>query len=880
MRKLLTILLCLTLTSANAANWYVNFVTGDNSNTGSIGSPWKDLVKVNISFASMSSGDSVLLFSGQTFPGAILVNKAGIHFGIYGGTAKATISGLTTITGWSLVTTGIWKAPLTAPNDLRYLTINGVNKQWATTPNVGQGINSYLYINGFSNGTPKTITYNALPPTPDRTGNRFALKGETWFLSIFKCTSVVAQTIFYDDGVIPLVNPNPFVRYPQSRSGFMWVGNRADLDQSGEWFYDSTAHEVYVYSGATDPNTWTVKASVLNRGIDMQGLGGISIENIRLEGFNQAGVYARNGSGTLKVKNCTIDGSGGYGVLFSNTPNIIVEDDTLKNIYSIGLRLPTNAINGASIQRNFLDSASNTPFETMFYWGADIDGNGIVCGMNNQNTIDNTVGVAAYTGIWFTGSNVVIKNNEVKHWSKWSNDCGGTYTHAYTGREDSTRPYTRYSNRTVINNYLHDATAYPYGFSSLSTPACKGLYNDDQSMNVTYTNNLVAFVDIGMANNVDSNIQLHNTTIIATQGMNLFKKYYNNLSLLNFTRNVISNVNANSVAYNYINDGFGNTQTIAQAMAPMGILDSNYVNGGNAGYRTETYASPGVGARVTTYNFTGWQTTTGKSANDVSVPYLPFSNTGRKLVVNWTKTPVTVSLPGVFRDYYGKTYVSSIQLDSNDFRLLYYVSSATINITIDSNPVITLPTTTSHISGSATFSGGTITGYQWRVKSAPTTPTITSPTSNSTNITGLSVAGTYVFTLIATNNIGGTDSAFATITVNPASVTVPPVANISPASANITLPVNSVLLDGSGSTCTQCPIATYTWAQLPGAPNTATGLTNTAITTPGGMIAGTYLFRLTVTDNVGATGSRTVQVTVNPAPPPTPAPVRIRAKRG
>lgn len=88
-----------------------------------------------------------------------------------------------------------------------------------------------------------------------------------------------------------------------------------------------------------------------------------------------------------------------------------------------------------------------------------------------------------------------------------------------------------------------------------------------------------------------------------------------------------------------------------------------------------------------------------------------------------------------------------------------------------------------------------------------------------------------------------------------------PVANAG-TNQTITLPTNSVTLDGTGSTGTYSSEA---WTQVSG-PNSASFGTPTAITTTAtGLIAGVYVFQLSL--NSGASTS-TTQVTVNPAIPP------------
>ena len=80
---------------------------------------------------------------------------------------------------------------------------------------------------------------------------------------------------------------------------------------------------------------------------------------------------------------------------------------------------------------------------------------------------------------------------------------------------------------------------------------------------------------------------------------------------------------------------------------------------------------------------------------------------------------------------------------------------------------------------------------------------------------------------------------------------------------SITLPIAAVTLTGSG-TDPDGTISSYVWAKLSGpATGTITNVT-AAATAATGLLAGTYVFELTVTDNAGATAKDNIQVIVNP----------------
>ncbi|PWT74542.1 MAG: hypothetical protein C5B59_11015 [Bacteroidetes bacterium] len=179
------------------------------------------------------------------------------------------------------------------------------------------------------------------------------------------------------------------------------------------------------------------------------------------------------------------------------------------------------------------------------------------------------------------------------------------------------------------------------------------------------------------------------------------------------------------------------------------------------------------------------------------------------------------------------------------------------------NQTITLPTNTVPLDGTKSKDpDGTISTYAWTQSSGPSTSTITNGNTASAVTAGL-IAGTYIFKLVVTDNDNATGTAYDTIVVNP-SGNKPPVANAG-ADVTITLPINSVSLNGSASTDPDGTISTYNWTQNSG-PSTAT-ITNaaTATATATNLIQGTYVFKLTVTDNGGASATDTIIVKVNTA---------------
>ena len=119
-----------------------------------------------------------------------------------------------------------------------------------------------------------------------------------------------------------------------------------------------------------------------------------------------------------------------------------------------------------------------------------------------------------------------------------------------------------------------------------------------------------------------------------------------------------------------------------------------------------------------------------------------------------------------------------------------------------------------------------------------------------------------MFRLTVTDNNGATASDDVNVIVN--DVASPgnqaPIAN---AGNDITvqLPTAGITLDGSASYDVDGKIVSYKWVKVSG-PTTFTLLTPLATTTVlSNLVAGTYVFKLTVTDDKGATATDTVTIT-------------------
>jgi|GEM_PF-294801 len=178
--------------------------------------------------------------------------------------------------------------------------------------------------------------------------------------------------------------------------------------------------------------------------------------------------------------------------------------------------------------------------------------------------------------------------------------------------------------------------------------------------------------------------------------------------------------------------------------------------------------------------------------------------------------------------------------------------------------VITLPVNSATLTGSGSEVNGTITGYAWTQVNGPAAAVFGSADKATTTVGSL-VQGIYTFQLTVTDNSGVEAVDVIKVTVNPA-VGASNQAPVADAGGDKIVPDGAIVdLDGSGSYDPDGTIVKYQWVQISGAGGVTLSGSNTA--TPGvyGLTPGVYVFQLTVTDDKGATGTATVQVTVTTA---------------
>jgi pimeloyl-ACP methyl ester carboxylesterase len=161
---------------------------------------------------------------------------------------------------------------------------------------------------------------------------------------------------------------------------------------------------------------------------------------------------------------------------------------------------------------------------------------------------------------------------------------------------------------------------------------------------------------------------------------------------------------------------------------------------------------------------------------------------------------------------------------------------------------LTLPTNAVSIQGSASDPDGSIVSYTWS-KTSGGTASMSGTTTSKLSASNLA-SGTYTFRLTAKDNKGASKYDDMKVTVGSSSTNKLPIVSAG-SDHTITFPTQAITLVGSASD-PDGTIASYKWTQISG---TTAPMKNTTTRKLWAydLKAGTYVFRLTVKDNSGAT---------------------------
>ena len=238
-----------------ATTYYVSPTGSDSNNGTSPSSPWRTIGRVNQLGGALGAGDVVLFQRNGVYRGKLSISSSGttgspIVVGAYGQGNDPVISGSDLVTGWTVYSGNIWRAPVGA--SVRHVYYNGERLQLARFPNSGWARTDHA--------TSTTTT--------DATLNQSSgfWNGATLVIRTTNWSYDTARVTGFNGGV--LTHTSTGNSMGNEEWGYFLRNKLALLDAPGEWYYDAGSGQLYVWCpGNANPNGQTIEAAVRDNGL-------------------------------------------------------------------------------------------------------------------------------------------------------------------------------------------------------------------------------------------------------------------------------------------------------------------------------------------------------------------------------------------------------------------------------------------------------------------------------------------------------------------------------------------------------------------------------------------------------------------------------------
>ena len=488
--------------------WYVDADNGADTNPGTQQQPWKTLARAVVS--RIGAGDALLLKCGGTWRETLEITTSNfsangqVLVGGYGdctSTKRPVIKGsdLVSQANWQKATSGsdqVFTKPYSATTIDR-LFLDGKPLIKARFPNYS-GVGKE-FAKAVGNNTDNSFNVEAaeLTQLADK-----SLAGATIYLRVSPWAvekAVVAQ-FNASSGLVTL--DRSLSRKIESGVGYILEGQRWMLDAAGEWWLDSSAGQLYVWTptGASPATSTTLEASWRPYGLIARWIPDLRIEQLRFD--QQADI------GLLLVETPRVTVSGLYSayvheqaVSALSTDNALIQDSVIVSAGRIGINVREG--NAVRILRNKVsDTGLNGRADTT---------DSAISALAQATLEGNLVQRSANLGIRFANRpGTAVRNNTVLSSCVRLTDCAGIYT--FTAAYPALAPSAYVAAATVDGNMVIGARTNTDGLGPNSTNQAVGIYLDELTSGATISNNTVSDTEVGLAlHNAAFNILTHNT---------------------------------------------------------------------------------------------------------------------------------------------------------------------------------------------------------------------------------------------------------------------------------------------------------------------------------------------------------------------------------
>ncbi|HXB07441.1 MAG TPA: right-handed parallel beta-helix repeat-containing protein [Puia sp.] len=490
----LSIIFLLSNSGTRANTYYFSSTKGADSRNSSQAqnpsTPWKTIARLNSFFSNLKAGDSVLFKRGETFNGTIEVTRSGsssfpIVFGAYGPGPLPVISGLTPVSSWREFSPGIWKGVASSPlPEMRMLVLNGVQQPMGRYPNAG-----YLSYSSHVGNT--AIKCDPSTAMPDWRGAGIVIRKNRWVLDRGRIGSHEGGTITYTGGSKDM---------PTDGYGYFIQNDLRTLDRPGEWYFDPSTREVYVFFGNRGPHEGKVMVSDQEFLVVIDGQRFVKFGDLAFEGAGVSAFTILN-SQNISMRDCRIDLSATDAVRAAGSSHLTIGNCRIDHSQNDAINLDMGC-NFASVRQNIIRNtglmAGMGESGTGSYQAISVFGDSSLV---EGNEIDST----GYNALYFGGNSTTVKNNRIAYFCCVKDDGAGIYVGDW-------RVTIR---KRIVGNWVSKGVGAPLGTRQTGPgPPVEGIYIDDNSASVDIAANSVSDCP-------DAGIKIHNAHEVNIEGNTL-----------------------------------------------------------------------------------------------------------------------------------------------------------------------------------------------------------------------------------------------------------------------------------------------------------------------------------------------------------------------
>ncbi|MBA2662875.1 MAG: cadherin-like domain-containing protein [Bradymonadaceae bacterium] len=385
---------------------------GDDTAVGtSQATPWRTIAKVQAQLYGnyFVPGDVILLKRGATFRESLNVGRSGtaerpLVLGAYGSGARPIISGARAVTGWSVHSGQIYKAPVTlGPNEtLKYVFVNAVRQTLARFPNTG-----WLRTDSGSNNHLIDADLTAAAGTYD--GARAVLHAVNWAFERPTIASHVAG------GRLNFAAATAYYTPPGDWGYF--IENKLNLlDAPGEWYFDTASNQLYLYApNGVNPSTLAVDVATQSNPLQLGG-NHIVADGLSIRHSVNGAVHIVYLNNHVTMRDCEVADS--YWGIRAYADDVTLHENVVRDTYDAAI-----TIDGARniITRNHVHDIAMVPglgLDVWGYIGMDVKGTDSVVRHNRLDRV-------GYIAMGLAGDRQLTEENVVHNALAILNDGGG-----------------------------------------------------------------------------------------------------------------------------------------------------------------------------------------------------------------------------------------------------------------------------------------------------------------------------------------------------------------------------------------------------------------------------------------------------------------------